>query len=132
MRKDKSTSHLVPNTVGSDEVAWHGKAIHWTWSDEIIKDPNRDACLTANGERYSPSQFNAFVLGKMLDTGEAHQRSVEQAVVAVLVYCGDAQGHATKDVGNDPPIWWFVASSTKRQFLHSLPTRRTQTLAIRR
>ena len=41
--------HLVPNTAGSHEVAWHSTAIHWTWSDETIKDPNRDACLTADG-----------------------------------------------------------------------------------
>ena len=73
--------HLVPNTAGSDEVAWHSTAIHWTWSDETIKDPNRDACLTADGERYSPSQIIAFALGKMMET----QRCVHQGAVAVLV-----------------------------------------------
>ena len=45
------TSHFVPNTAGSDEVAWHGKAIHWTRSDEIIKDPNSDACLIIDGDK---------------------------------------------------------------------------------
>ena len=64
-------------------------------------DPNRDACLIADGEGYSPSQINAFVLGKMKETDEAHQRSVQQAVVMILVCCRDAQRQATKDVVKD-------------------------------
>ena len=35
-----------------------------TWSDEIIKVPNADACLTVDGEKCSPSQNRAFVLGR--------------------------------------------------------------------
>ena len=33
-----------------------------TWSDEIIKVPKGDACLSAEGEKCSPSQNRAFVL----------------------------------------------------------------------
>ena len=57
-----------------------------------MKDPNRNACLIADGDRYSPSQINAFVLG---------QGSMQQAAVTVLVHCRDAQRQATKDVGKD-------------------------------
>ena len=35
-----------------------------SWSDEIIKVPNGDACLSADGEKYSPSQNRSFVLGR--------------------------------------------------------------------
>ena len=37
--------------------------VHWTWSDEIIKVPNGDVCVNADGEKCSPSQNRPFVLG---------------------------------------------------------------------
>jgi len=67
---------------------------------KIIKAPNGDAWLSAGGEKYSPSQIGAFVLGKMKETAEAHLgRSVQQAVVTVPAYFNDAQRQATKDAG---------------------------------
>ena len=48
---------------------------------------------------YSPSQINAFILGKIKETAEVHQRSVQQAAVTVLVFCRHAQRQATEDAG---------------------------------
>ena len=38
--------------------------VYETWNDEIIKVPNGDACVTVDGEKCSPSQNRAFVLGR--------------------------------------------------------------------
>jgi len=65
-----------------------------------VKGPNGDAWVEARGEKYSPSQVGAFVLGKMKETSDAYlSRNVSQAVVTVPAYFNDAQRQATKDAG---------------------------------
>merc|ERR1719284_1392353 len=67
----------------------------------VVKAPtSNDAWIEAQGEKYSPSQIGAFVLGKMKETAEGHLgRNVAQAVVTVPAYFNDAQRQATKDAG---------------------------------
>ncbi|CAJ1378528.1 unnamed protein product [Effrenium voratum] len=66
----------------------------------IVKAPNGDAWVEANGEKYSPSQIGAFVLGKMKETAESYLgRNVGKAVITVPAYFNDAQRQATKDAG---------------------------------
>jgi len=66
----------------------------------IIRANNGDAWVEAQGEKYSPSQIGAFVLGKMKETAESYLgRTVPQAVVTVPAYFNDAQRQATKDAG---------------------------------
>mmetsp|Transcript_41934 Transcript_41934/g.95273 ORF Transcript_41934/g.95273 Transcript_41934/m.95273 type:complete len:662 (-) Transcript_41934:362-2347(-) len=68
---------------------------------KVVKAPStNDAWIEAQGEKYSPSQIGAFVLGKMKETAEAYLgRTVPQAVVTVPAYFNDAQRQATKDAG---------------------------------
>merc|ERR1719386_338397 len=67
---------------------------------KIIKASNGDAWVEAAGEKFSPSQIGALVLGKMKDTAESYLgRNVQQAVVTVPAYFNDAQRQATKDAG---------------------------------
>merc|ERR1719159_1503477 len=68
---------------------------------KVIKAPTtNDAWIEAQGEKYSPSQIGAFVLGKMKETAEGYLgRNVGQAVVTVPAYFNDAQRQATKDAG---------------------------------
>lgn len=67
---------------------------------KIIRAPNGDAWVEANGQQYSPSQIGAFVLGKMKETAESYLgRSVANAVITVPAYFNDAQRQATKDAG---------------------------------
>eukprot|EP00898_Chlorokybus_atmophyticus_P009065 jgi/Chlat1/915/Chrsp108S01356 len=67
---------------------------------KIVRGPNGDAWVEAAGEKYSPSQMGAFVLGKMKETAENYLgRSVSKAVVTVPAYFNDAQRQATKDAG---------------------------------
>ncbi|PIA44933.1 hypothetical protein AQUCO_01700483v1 [Aquilegia coerulea] len=67
---------------------------------KIVRAPNGDAWVEANGKQYSPSQIGAFVLTKMKETAESYLgKSVSQAVITVPAYFNDAQRQATKDAG---------------------------------
>ncbi|XVF59150.1 hypothetical protein PTKIN_Ptkin07bG0252700 [Pterospermum kingtungense] len=67
---------------------------------KIVRAPNGDAWLQANGKTYSPSQIGAFVLTKMKETAEAYLgKTVTKAVITVPAYFNDAQRQATKDAG---------------------------------
>ncbi|KAJ8447474.1 hypothetical protein Cgig2_019468 [Carnegiea gigantea] len=67
---------------------------------KIVRAPNGDAWVEANGQQYSPSQVGAFVLTKMKETAEAYLgKTVSKAVVTVPAYFNDAQRQATKDAG---------------------------------
>ncbi len=66
----------------------------------IARGDNGDAWVEARGEKYSPSQISAFILGKMKETAEAYLgEKVAQAVITVPAYFNDAQRQATKDAG---------------------------------
>ena len=67
---------------------------------EIVRGDNGDAWVQARGEKYSPSQISAFILGKMKETAEAYLgETVSQAVITVPAYFNDSQRQATKDAG---------------------------------
>ncbi len=66
----------------------------------IVKGPNGDAWVEANGKAYSPQEVSAFILQKMKETAEAKiGDTVTQAVITVPAYFNDAQRQATKDAG---------------------------------
>jgi len=66
----------------------------------IVRADNGDAVVEARGEKYSPSQISAFILGKMKETAEAYLgEPVSQAVITVPAYFNDSQRQATKDAG---------------------------------
>jgi molecular chaperone DnaK len=61
---------------------------------------NGDAWVEVRGQKYSPSQISAFILGKMKETAESYLgETVTQAVITVPAYFNDAQRQATKDAG---------------------------------
>jgi len=67
---------------------------------KIVRAPNGDAWVESRGQKYSPSQVGAFVLGKMKETAESFLGTkVNDAVITVPAYFNDAQRQATKDAG---------------------------------
>ena len=66
----------------------------------IARGDNGDAWVEVKGQKYSPSQISAFILGKMKETAEAFLgEPVSQAVITVPAYFNDSQRQATKDAG---------------------------------
>ncbi|EJT52723.1 heat shock protein [Trichosporon asahii var. asahii CBS 2479] len=67
---------------------------------KIVPHTNGDAWVEARGEKYSPSQIGAFVVGKMKDTASSYLgKPVKHAVITVPAYFNDSQRQATKDAG---------------------------------
>jgi molecular chaperone DnaK len=67
---------------------------------KIIAHNNGDAWVEARGEKYSPAQIGAFVVGKMKDTASSYLgKPVKHAVITVPAYFNDSQRQATKDAG---------------------------------
>jgi molecular chaperone DnaK len=67
---------------------------------KIVKGPNGDAWVEAQGKQYSPAQISAYILQKMKETAEAKLgEPIKEAVITVPAYFNDAQRQATKDAG---------------------------------
>ena len=67
---------------------------------KIVPHSNGDAWLEVRGEKYSPSQIGAFVVGKMKETASGYLgKPVKHAVITVPAYFNDSQRQATKDAG---------------------------------
>ena len=67
---------------------------------DIVKGPNGDAWVRANGKDYSPQQISAFILQKIKEDVEQNLgEKITKAVITVPAYFNDAQRQATKDAG---------------------------------
>ncbi|MDP2763354.1 MAG: molecular chaperone DnaK, partial [Brevundimonas sp.] len=67
---------------------------------EIVKGPNGDAWVRAQGKDYSSQEVSAFILMKLKEDAERHLgEKVTKAVITVPAYFNDAQRQATKDAG---------------------------------
>ncbi len=100
---------------------------------KIIKAPNGDAWLEADGKKYSPSQISAFILQKMKETAEAYLGAkVEQAVITVPAYFNDAQRQATKDAGKIAglEVLRIINEPTAAALAYGLDKKEGKTIAV--
>ena len=100
---------------------------------KIIRAPNGDAWVTADGKQYSPSQISAFILQKMKETAEAHLGGpVTQAVITVPAYFNDAQRQATKDAGKIAglEVLRIINEPTAAALAYGLDKKKAGTIAV--
>ena len=100
---------------------------------KIVKAPNGDAWLEADGKKYSPSQVSAFILQKMKETAEAFLGAkVEQAVITVPAYFNDAQRQATKDAGKIAglEVLRIINEPTAAALAYGLDKKEGKTIAV--
>ncbi|MBU2981060.1 molecular chaperone DnaK [Lentibacter algarum] len=99
----------------------------------VIDGGNGDAWVEARGEKYSPSQLSAFILGKMKETAESYLgEEVTQAVITVPAYFNDAQRQATKDAGKIAglEVLRIINEPTAAALAYGLDKKETQTIAV--
>ncbi|HEY3578472.1 MAG TPA: molecular chaperone DnaK [Gaiellaceae bacterium] len=67
---------------------------------EVMKGPNSDVRVKAEGKEYAPPEISAMILQKLRQDAEAYLgESVTDAVITVPAYFNNAQREATKDAG---------------------------------
>ncbi|MFD2738354.1 molecular chaperone DnaK [Sulfitobacter aestuarii] len=99
----------------------------------VIDGGNGDAWVEAKGEKYSPSQISAFILGKMKETAESYLgEEVTQAVITVPAYFNDAQRQATKDAGKIAglEVLRIINEPTAAALAYGLDKENTHTIAV--
>ena len=99
----------------------------------VIDGGNGDAWVETKGEKYSPSQISAFILGKMKETAESYLgEEVTQAVITVPAYFNDAQRQATKDAGKIAglEVLRIINEPTAAALAYGLDKKETQTIAV--
>src|SRR5687767_6507041 len=79
-----------------DEVSEEMKIVPY----EVVKGPNDDARVKAEGSEFAPPEISAMILQKLKADAEAYLgEPVTDAVVTVPAYFNNAQREATKDAG---------------------------------
>src|SRR3989440_4466116 len=79
-----------------DEVSEEMKIVPY----EVVKGPNDDVRVKAEGKDYAPPEISAMILQKLKADAEAYLgESVTDAVITVPAYFNNAQREATKDAG---------------------------------
>jgi molecular chaperone DnaK len=67
---------------------------------EVVKGPNADVRVNADGKQYAPPEISAMILQKLKADAEAYLgEPVSEAVVTVPAYFNNAQREATRDAG---------------------------------
>jgi len=91
-----ATKRLIGRTFADPVVKEMKQSVPY----KIVKAPNGDAWVEANGKAISPSEVGSYVLAKMKETAESHfNKPVTRAVITVPAYFNDMQRQATKDAG---------------------------------
>ena len=100
---------------------------------KVIDGGNGDAWVEARGEKYSPAQISAFILGKMKETAENYLgEEVTQAVITVPAYFNDAQRQATKDAGKIAglEVLRIINEPTAAALAYGLDKTKAHTIAV--
>jgi molecular chaperone DnaK len=100
---------------------------------QIVRGDNGDAWVEARGDKYSPSQISAFVLGKMKETAESYLgETVSQAVITVPAYFNDSQRQATKDAGRIAglEVLRIINEPTAAALAYGMDKKKSGTIAV--
>ena len=124
-----AVKRLIGRRLGDPEVEKDKKLVSY----DIVDGGNGDAWVEARGEKYSPSQISAFILGKMKETAESYLgEEVKQAVITVPAYFNDAQRQATKDAGKIAglEVLRIINEPTAAALAYGLDKKETKTIAV--
>ena len=112
-----------------DEVSEEMKIVPY----HVIKAPNGDARIEAQGKQYSPPEVSAMILQKMRDAAEQYLgQKISKAVVTVPAYFNDSQRQATKDAGKIAglEVLRIVNEPTAAALAYGLDKKKDETIAV--
>ncbi|MFN3664287.1 molecular chaperone DnaK [Yoonia sp.] len=124
-----AVKRLIGRRFDDSDLAKEKKNMPFT----IVDGGNGDAWVQARGEKYSPSQISAFILGKMKETAESYLgEEVTQAVITVPAYFNDAQRQATKDAGKIAglEVLRIINEPTAAALAYGLDKKESKTIAV--
>ncbi|ATG48340.1 molecular chaperone DnaK [Celeribacter ethanolicus] len=124
-----AVKRLIGRRMGDEAVEKDKKLVPYA----IVDGGNGDAWVEVHGEKYSPSQISAFILGKMKETAESYLgEEVTQAVITVPAYFNDAQRQATKDAGKIAglEVLRIINEPTAAALAYGLDKEDTKTIAV--
>jgi len=100
---------------------------------KVVKAPNGDAWVEAQGKTYSPPEISAMILQKLKADAEAYLgERVVQAVITVPAYFNDAQRQATKDAGKIAglDVMRIINEPTAASLAYGLDKRKDERIAV--
>ncbi|MEN8837739.1 MAG: molecular chaperone DnaK [Celeribacter marinus] len=124
-----AVKRLIGRRAGDAEVEKDKNLVPY----DIVDGGNGDAWVSVKGDKYSPSQISAFILGKMKETAESYLgEEVTQAVITVPAYFNDAQRQATKDAGKIAglEVLRIINEPTAAALAYGLDKEDTKTIAV--
>ncbi|MBQ2261526.1 MAG: molecular chaperone DnaK [Loktanella sp.] len=124
-----AVKRLIGRRFDDSDLAKDKKNMPFT----VVDGGNGDAWVQARGEKYSPSQISAFILGKMKETAESYLgEEVTQAVITVPAYFNDAQRQATKDAGKIAglEVLRIINEPTAAALAYGLDKKESKTIAV--
>ncbi|GAA5076255.1 molecular chaperone DnaK [Maritalea mobilis] len=124
-----AVKRLIGRRLGDAEVEKDKGLVPY----KIVDGGNGDAWVEVNGEKYSPSQISAQILGKMKETAESYLgEDVTQAVITVPAYFNDAQRQATKDAGKIAglEVLRIINEPTAAALAYGLDKKDSKTIAV--
>ncbi|MEG3662905.1 molecular chaperone DnaK [Celeribacter halophilus] len=124
-----AVKRLIGRRMGDAAVEKDKKLVPYA----IVDGGNGDAWVEVRGDKYSPSQISAFILGKMKETAESYLgEEVTQAVITVPAYFNDAQRQATKDAGKIAglEVLRIINEPTAAALAYGLDKEDTKTIAV--
>jgi molecular chaperone DnaK len=124
-----AVKRLIGRRIDDSHVAKDKKNLPY----DLVDGGNGDAWVKVRGEKYSPSQISAFILGKMKETAESYLgEEVTQAVITVPAYFNDAQRQATKDAGKIAglEVLRIINEPTAAALAYGLDKKESRTIAV--
>ena len=124
-----AVKRLIGRRIDDPEVKKYKKIMPY----KIVDGGNGDAWVEIKGEKYSPSQISAYILGKMKETAESYfGNEVKQSVITVPAYFNDAQRQATKDAGKIAglDVMRIINEPTAAALAYGLDKKESKTIAV--
>ncbi len=124
-----AVKRLIGRRVGDAAVEKDKNLVPYS----IVDGGNGDAWVQIKGEKFSPSQVSALILGKMKETAESYLgEEVTQAVITVPAYFNDAQRQATKDAGKIAglEVLRIINEPTAAALAYGLDKKEARTIAV--